>query len=313
MDIAAPLSNPEENAILEAAQNGQVDIVRSRLEENPSLIWVRKPGSGETLLHLALGINHEELTRLLLQKGANPEVADNAGWKPLAIAAKNGPVLLPVAELLLQHGANVDSVNLQFRQSALHLCAMVGFSELARILLDRGARVDLGDVNRETPLFKAVAGRRTDLVKLLLQYGAARNARSIQGVTLESLAGDRADILRLLRSAQVLRGPRVRVSRREQREAGTRAQTLVALSPAPLDDQNKMVACRSFQTTVVDFYIGESEERIERTVPVYNILYGQGAEAIMRDARRGEIEGRPSFRWYNLPANNVSEGIQTSS
>ncbi|RYP00330.1 hypothetical protein DL766_007159 [Monosporascus sp. MC13-8B] len=308
MDLIAPLSNPEENGILEAAQDGQVDIVKSRLEENPSLIWTRKPESRETLLHLAVVNNHEELTRLLLQKGANPEVADNAGWKPLAIAAKSGPLLLPIAELLLQYGANADSLNLRVRQSALHLCASGGFSALAKILLDHGARVDLGDVNDETPLFKAVTERRTDMVKLLLQYGATRNVRSIQGVTLESLASDNADILRLLRSAQVLRGPRI--SRREQRQAGTRTQTLIALNPAPLEDQNKMAACRAFKATVVDFYVGESEERIERTVPVYSILYGQGAENIMKDARRGEIEGEPSFRWYHLPANNM-EWVET--
>jgi ankyrin repeat protein len=294
MDIAASSANPD-NAVLEAVENGQVAVVKRLLEENPNLIWARKPGSNETLLHLALANNHREIVGLLLQKGANPELADNAGWKPLAVAAKSGPLSLPVVELLLQYGANVDSINLRLKQSALHLCATGGLREIARILLDRGAQVDLGDVSGETPLFKAVAERRTDMVELLLQYGAAKNVRSAEGVTLESLGGNNADILRLLQSAQALRGPRV--SRQDQRQAATGTQTLVALNPAPLDDQKKMVACHSFQANIIDFYIGESEERIERTVPVYSILYGQGAQAIMRDARRGVIEGKPSFRW----------------
>ena len=302
MDLIAPTSNSEEESILEAAQDGQAGLVKSQLEGNPSLIWARKLGCGETLLHLALANGHEELVRVLLQKGANPEVANHSGWKPLAIAAKGGPTLLPGAELLLQYGANVDAVNVQLKQSALHLCAAGGFSDLAQILLHSGTQVDLRDVNGETPLFKAVAERRTDMVKLLLKYGAARNVRSSHGVTLESLASDNADILRLLRSAQVLRGPRVS---KQLRRATTRTQTLVARNPAPLDDQNKMVACRAFQATIVDFYVGESEERIEKTVPIYDVLYGQGAEGIMRDARAGEKEGKPSFRWYHLPANNV--------
>ena len=302
MDVIPPSSNLDENAVLQAAQEGQVDVVKTRLEEKPELIWAKRSETGETLLHLAIAGNHAELTKLLLQNGANPEVTDMAGWKPLAIAAKSGPLLLPIAELLLQYGANVDSVNLQLKQSALHLCSMGGFSELGKILLDLGARVDIGDVNDETPLFKAVAGRRTDMVKLLLRYGAARNVRSAQSVTLESVAGDNAEILQLLRSAQVLRGPTVS---RQRGKAGTRTQTLVALNPAPLDDQRKMVACRAFQATVVDFYIDKSEQRIERTVPIYDILYGQGAEAIMKHSRGEEIEGKPSFRWYHLPANNV--------
>ncbi|KAI0895389.1 hypothetical protein F4806DRAFT_80154 [Annulohypoxylon nitens] len=308
MDISAPLSDPERDFVLAAAQNGQVDVVRARLEEKPSLIWARKPVSGETLLHLALANNNTELAVLLLQKGANPEVADSEGWKPLALAARNGLPLLPFAELLLQYGANPDSINLRVKQSALHLCAAEGFPQLARILLDRGAQVDLGDVYGETPLFKAVAGQSTDMVKLLLRYGANRNVRSAQGVTVESLAHGNADILRLLRSAQVLSGPRV--ARREQRRAGTETQTLVALNPAPLDDQAKLVACHAFQATIVDFHVGESEERIERTLSVYEILYGQGAEAIMKRARSGEIEGNPSFRWYHLPANNM-EWVET--
>ncbi|XDG08902.1 hypothetical protein ABKA04_008517 [Annulohypoxylon sp. FPYF3050] len=308
MDISAPLSDPERDFILAAAQNGQVDVVRARLEEKPSLIWARKPASGETLLHLALANNHTELADLLLQKGANPEVANSEGWKPLALAARSGLPLLPFAELLLRYGANPDSINLRLKQSALHLCAAGGFTQLARILLDRGAQVDLGDVYGETPLFKAVTGQSTDMVKLLLRYGANRNVRSSQGVTVESLAHNNADILRLLRSAQVLSGPRV--ARRGQRRAGTETQTLVALNPAPLDDQAKLVACHAFQATIIDFYVGESEERIERTMSVYEILYGQGAEAIMKRASSGEIEGNPSFRWYHLPANNM-EWVET--
>lgn len=302
MDLAAP-TDPEEHAILEAARDGQIDDVRTRLDESPNLIWVKAPVTGNTLLHLALDNNHEELARLLLQKGANPDVADNAGWKPLATAARDGPLLLPLAELLLEHGANVDAINVRVGQTALHLCATRDFTELAQILLDHGAQVDQRDVNGETPLYKAVADRRTNIVKLLLQHGAAKNVKSDNGVTLESLAGEDADILRLLRSTQVLRGPRVSNTQPEQPR---RRQTLVARNPAPLDDQNKLMACHAFRATIIDFHIGDTEERIEETVPVYTLLYGRGAESVMRDARRGQIESKPSFRWYHLPANNVS-------
>lgn len=303
MELAAS-DQSEEHAILEAARDGQLDNVKTLLEGNASLIWVKEPETENTLLHLSVDNKHEELARLLLQKGANPDIANGTGWKPLATAARDRS--LSLAELLLEHGANLDAINVQVGQSALHVCATTGFHNLAQILLRRGAQVDLADFSGETPLYKAVVERKTDLVKLLLRYGAAKNVRSRQGTTLESLAGEDADMLRLLRSTQVLRGPRI--TKRPQGQS-RKKQTLISRNPAPLGDPQKLVACHAFKATVIDFHIGDTEERVEETIPVYTLLYGRGAEAIMKDARKGQLETKPSFRWYHLPANNVSVEI----
>lgn len=295
-------SNHAQNAIIAAVREGDLAVVSRKLEENPNLIWVREPSVDSTLLHLAVANCHEELAKVLLEKGANPETQDNAGWKPLAIAAGGGPLLLSIAELLLAHGANVDALNVRLKQTALHVCASNGFTELAQILLSGYARVDPRDVEGETPLFKAAAKRNTDIIKLLLRYGAAKNVRSDAGITLESLAAEDADITRLLKSAQLVRGPPIP---RPEQDPFQKDRILVARNPAPLSDQNKMVACHAFKASVVDFYSGDVEQRLEKVVPVYDILYGQGAANIMRDARNGQMDGEPSFRWYHLPANNV--------
>jgi hypothetical protein len=308
MELGASAQNPEELRLLEAAKNGDLDVIQTKCEENPPLLWAREQATGHTLLHHAVLNNHYDVAKFLLEKGANPDISNHAGWKPLSLAAEN-PLLFSISELLLDFGANVDSINLRFRLSALHLCAVANFTQLARILLENGAQIDLADTDNETPLFKAVHERSPDMVKLLLEYGAATNVRSAEGVTLEAAARHDADILRILRSSQVLQGPRV-VSRDERRERSRRilmktTQTLVARNPAPRDDQNKMLSCHAFKVDIVDFYIGESEKRIERTVPIYDILYGRGAEAVMREAASGQIEDKPTFRWYHLPANNV--------
>lgn len=309
MELGASSQNPEELRLLEAAKNGDIDVIESKFEENPSLLWAREQATGHTLLHHAVLNNHHDVARFLLEKGANPDLPNHAGWKPLAFAAEN-PLLFSMADLLLEFGANVDSINLRFRLSALHLCAVANFTQLARILLENGAQVDLPDLDNETPLFKAVSEKSLDMVKLLLQYGAATNVRSAEGVTLEAAAGQDADTLRVLRSSQVLRGPKV-ISREEKKEKGKRSlikttHTLVARNPAPREDQNKMLACHAFKADIVDFYIGESEQRIERAVPIYDILYGKGADALMQEAATGQIQEKPTFRWYHLPANNVS-------
>ncbi|EHK99296.1 hypothetical protein M7I_4862 [Glarea lozoyensis 74030] len=39
---------------------------------------------------------------------------------------------------------------------------------------------------------------------------------------------------------------------------------------------------------------------------MYEVLYGDGPEAIMTKARGNKMKGEnPKFRWYHLPANNI--------
>jgi hypothetical protein len=52
---------------------------------------------------------------------------------------------------------------------ALGLVCGKGCIEMARLLLQHGARTDDG----EDPLFKAATGRHFEIVRLLVEYGAA--------------------------------------------------------------------------------------------------------------------------------------------
>lgn len=67
------------------------------------------------------------------------------------------------------------------------------------------------------------------------------------------------------------------------------------------------MACHAFKATIVDFYLGETEQRIQKSMPICEVVYGQGANSIMNEAGDGVVKGKPSFRWYHLPANNVSD------
>ena len=53
--------------------------------------------------------------------------------------------------MLLDHGANPNSIMRRTRMSSLHLAASNGFSEVCRTLLSKGAYVDTRDYNGLTP------------------------------------------------------------------------------------------------------------------------------------------------------------------
>ena len=55
-------------------------------------------------LHSAVAGGHEQLARLLLERGANPDQAQDGGYTPLHGAAANGMAAL--CDVLIEHGAN---------------------------------------------------------------------------------------------------------------------------------------------------------------------------------------------------------------
>jgi ankyrin repeat protein len=285
----------KESTFLIAVQNGRLETIGELLKENSSLVGARTE-SGKTPLHLAVENNNEAVVQVLLANGADPEIADNDGWKPLAIAAKEGPLLLPIITHLVNYGANVEAVNSQLQLSALHLCVEAGFYEVAKELLDNGAQVDFRDSHERTPLFRAISNGTTELIKLLLEYGAD-SANPADGVTAKGLAADNHASPRLLTTHRLLRGPQTSI-----RPASTRI--LGAQNSAPLGDADKMMACHAFEANITEFYIGESEMRISRAVSVFDALYG--AEVNDMFSAEAYDAGKASFRWYHFPANNVS-------
>ena len=96
-------------------------------------------GDGTTPLHWAVYKVDVELIRLLLERGAKPDVMNNYGSSPLAEAAKVGNAQL--VEILLDAGADVESAN-QEGQTALMLAARAGSMNVAEVLVGHGADVN---------------------------------------------------------------------------------------------------------------------------------------------------------------------------
>lgn len=83
--------------------------------------------------------------------------------------------------------------------TALHWAADLGFSAIVEILLSHGSDVNSKDVeSSQTPLHYAVSNNHVDVVKVLMQHGANANVADAEGVTCIQLASNDPNLLNLL-------------------------------------------------------------------------------------------------------------------
>jgi ankyrin repeat protein len=139
----------KEPDLFESAALGRFDWVAHQVFKNPESINAYSE-LGFTALGLAVYFGHEDVTRYLLLKGADPNLpARNAsGVFPLQIAVLNKQNML--AKLLLEGGAAVN-VFQQTGITPLHVAASQGNIELIICFLEAGADVKAKTEIGKTP------------------------------------------------------------------------------------------------------------------------------------------------------------------
>lgn len=162
---------------------------------------------GTPALMNAVIYGNAAMVRVLLDRGANPNAKDKVGSTALIQGAGDPEK----ARLLIHAGADVNAQSGTGR-TALHMAATVsGGAEVVKMLLDKGAKVDVKDnVNPIPVLFtgggKATAlteaGRTGDLasIKMLVAAGAQVNTTDPRGVTVlsEAVLYGRGDVVKWL-------------------------------------------------------------------------------------------------------------------
>lgn len=124
------------------------------------------------------------VVEVLLDYGADVSDRDSAGNSLLHWAASCSEQQLAL-RLLQDFRVDIHTRN-QRGETALHQAASVGNQPIAQLLLDRGARVNDEDQNKETALHRAIELWRAaePVVRLLLDSGANPHAGYISGTTL---------------------------------------------------------------------------------------------------------------------------------
>ncbi|KAJ3337011.1 hypothetical protein HDU93_001774, partial [Gonapodya sp. JEL0774] len=103
--------------------------------------------------------------RLLLLHGANPNAKDGKGRAPLVFAAWNEATA--TLRLLHDHRATLDDRNGENAWTALHYACKGGRTDVVRMLVELGAAVDVLDKEKRCPRDIALAEGRTDVAKIL--------------------------------------------------------------------------------------------------------------------------------------------------
>lgn len=130
--------------------------------------------SGQCPLHLALQRKNCGLIEKFLSHKTNPAPTNVMNTKretALHLAAKFTGLDEKTANLLVEKTDKdlLDSGESSLDQTALHLAAKVGNSNLAKSLISQGASKTVADSVAQTPLYYAAAGNRPQIVRDLLE------------------------------------------------------------------------------------------------------------------------------------------------
>lgn len=169
-----------------AAATGDLALLEQLLAAQPAL---REPTAAGgrwriTPLHAAVIAGNRESVAFLLGKNLPVDVENHNGHTALALCAEYPApeVRVPIATLLLAHGADANAVGGHHGGTVLHRAVTHGDAALAALLLANGADPDRQDRSGKTPLHHAVAKNR-QLVTLLLAHAPDRTLASRDGET----------------------------------------------------------------------------------------------------------------------------------
>uniref|UniRef100_A0A8C1C945 Ankyrin repeat and SOCS box containing 2a, tandem duplicate 1 n=1 Tax=Cyprinus carpio carpio TaxID=630221 RepID=A0A8C1C945_CYPCA len=150
-------------------------------------ILIAQPGiinqctlKGQTALMISVTREHLACVESLLEKGADPDIANKERETPLYRACeKENPAMVA---MLLNYGASVNKSCIQ-GWTALHESVCRNNVEICEMLMKAGAKVSIPNMYGITPIFVAAQSGKVDALRMLLKNGADLNSQAADGAT----------------------------------------------------------------------------------------------------------------------------------
>ena len=155
--------------LYEAASIGDLDRVKSQIENQPRLIN-SFAADGFTPLGLSCFFGHIDVAKYLIEKGADTSQASD---NPLKVAPIHSACTISnyeIAELLVLNGADVN-VREQADYAPLHIASISGQTKLAKLLIENGAEINAKMTNGKTPLLLAEEKSFSETADLIQKLG----------------------------------------------------------------------------------------------------------------------------------------------
>ena len=184
--------NSSDTVLMTACRTGREDIVKYCLQNGAKND--PHPDFGQTALHAAVSSGQFACTHVLLEEAAGSGAADMIcnltdprGQTALHIACSMGHEELCI--LLLNHGSAITMPDCN-GMTALHLACVGGHKACLALLMDHGGDVliDQSDVDGNTPLHLAAKYGSIACTRLLLETAANVNIRNAAGQTPYALS-----------------------------------------------------------------------------------------------------------------------------
>ncbi len=175
--LAATVSPAPDTRLPDAARAQDSKTVRALIAEKSNLN--ARSSEGSTALLWLAHWNDADTAKLLLDAGADPNLANDFKMTPLSQACTNASP--EFVRLLLKSGANPNTA-IATGETPLMTCARTGSVDAVKRLVEFGANIEAREPKEgQTALMWAAAEHHADVVKALLDAHADPRAHSKQG------------------------------------------------------------------------------------------------------------------------------------
>lgn len=179
-----PIEKDNKTLMIEAAEEGDYKTVQKYLDEYGVDINAQDE-YGNTALHLAVSKNNPVMVRILLNRGADPNIENSQDVTSIMVARS-----VYIAEMLVNAGADF---NKRVHYSSEGLLSYY-YPEVVEFLLTKGMDPNIKDSAGNTMLhIDAMVPSKFPVLKLLVEHGGDLNALNNFGETPYDLAIDMTD------------------------------------------------------------------------------------------------------------------------